>query len=65
MFLIFVNNIIFIRWERALELALQNNIYIDLVVGYRRRYLEQVKKEETLKKFIQYQDKVNKFFFFF
>ncbi|EGR33781.1 intraflagellar transport protein, putative [Ichthyophthirius multifiliis] len=51
-------NIKLYKWERALELAVQNNVYVDMVIGYRKKYLEQVKKEETLKKFQQYQDKV-------
>ncbi|EAR82753.3 intraflagellar transporter (macronuclear) [Tetrahymena thermophila SB210] len=52
-------NIKLYKWNRALELAEQNNQFVDMVLGYRKRYLEQVKKEETDKKFLQLKVEVN------
>ena len=44
-------NIKLFRWERALELALNFKLHIDTVLGYRKKYLESIGKEESNKKF--------------
>uniref|UniRef100_A0A0K0EJI1 Intraflagellar transport protein 80 homolog n=1 Tax=Strongyloides stercoralis TaxID=6248 RepID=A0A0K0EJI1_STRER len=46
-------NIQMYRWERALQLALQYNMHIDTVLGYRQRYLEDIGVEETNEKILQ------------
>lgn len=35
------------RWERALKLARDFKVYLDIVVGLRKRYLQRIGKEET------------------
>jgi intraflagellar transport protein 80 len=47
-------NIKLFKWERALELAVKAGEWVDVVVAYRRRYLEQFALEETSKKFVKY-----------
>ena len=42
------------RWERALEIAVQNKTHVDTVIAYRQRFLEQYAKEEDSDKFKQY-----------
>ena len=42
------------KWDRALEIAVQNKTHIDTVIAYRQRYLERGSKVETNEKFIQY-----------
>ena len=44
-------NIKLYRWERALDIAVNNKTHVDTVVAYRSRFLEQYKKEEDLDKF--------------
>ena len=34
------------KWERALDIALQNKTHVDTVIAYRARYLEQLGLEE-------------------
>ncbi|CEF69620.1 Intraflagellar transport protein 80 homolog [Strongyloides ratti] len=46
-------NIQMYRWDRALQLALQYNMHIDTVLGYRQRYLEDIGVEETNEKILQ------------
>uniref|UniRef100_A0A0K0FCC8 Intraflagellar transport protein 80 homolog (inferred by orthology to a human protein) n=1 Tax=Strongyloides venezuelensis TaxID=75913 RepID=A0A0K0FCC8_STRVS len=46
-------NIQMYRWERALQLALQYNMHIDTVLGYRQRYLADIGVEETNEKILQ------------
>ena len=47
-------NIKLYRWNRALEIAEKNRNYIDTVLAYRRKYLDQFGIEERDSKFIQY-----------
>ena len=51
----FVNNC------RALELAVKHDSNIDVVVAYRRKYLEQFGWTETIPRFIEYAKKVIRF----
>ena len=47
-------NIKLYRWDKALEIAINNKTHVDTVIAYRQRFLEQYQKEETLDKFKQY-----------
>jgi len=51
-------NIRLYRWNRALELAVKYRSHVDTVLGYRQRFLETFKKQETDAQFLQYKDKV-------
>jgi len=42
------------KWERALEIAIQNKTHVDTVVAYRQRFLQMYKKPETNDKFKQF-----------
>lgn len=44
-------NIKLYRWDKALEIAINNKTHVDTVIAYRQRFLEQYQKEETLDKF--------------
>jgi hypothetical protein len=48
----------FIQLGRALELAVKHDSNIDVVVAYRRKYLEQFSWTETIPRFIEYAKKV-------
>jgi hypothetical protein len=37
------------RWERALKLSRDYKTCLDIVVGYRKKYLKRINKEETNK----------------
>lgn len=37
------------RWERALKLARDYKVHLDLVVAFRKKYLERIGKEENNK----------------
>jgi intraflagellar transport protein 80 len=37
------------RWERALKLARDFKVHLDLVVAFRKKYLERIGKEEDNK----------------
>ena len=47
-------NIKLYRWERALDIALNNKTHVDTVIAYRARFLQQYSKEEDIDKFKQY-----------
>ena len=47
-------NIKLYKWERALMIAVENRTHVDTVIAYRKRYLESMKREETIQNFIQY-----------
>jgi len=47
-------NIKLYRWEKALDIAINNKTHVDTVIAYRARFLEQYQKEETIEKFKQY-----------
>lgn len=47
-------NIKLYRWERALDIAINNKTHVDTVIAYRQRFLTQYAKEEDLDKFKQY-----------
>ena len=44
-------NIKLYRWERALDIAINNKTHVDTVIAYRNKFLEQYGKEETFEKF--------------
>lgn len=48
------------RWERALEIALNNKVHVNTVLAYRKRYLESIGKEEWIPKFKENEGKVDK-----
>ncbi|KRY90504.1 Intraflagellar transport protein 80 -like protein [Trichinella pseudospiralis] len=47
------------RWPRALDIALKNKVYVDVVAGLRQKYLEEENKPETINSFLQLEDTVN------
>ena len=47
-------NIKLYRWERAIDIAVQNKTHVDTVIAYRQRFLQQYAKEEDIEKFKQY-----------
>jgi len=47
-------NIKLYKWDRALEIAVNNKTHVDTVVAYRQRFLTMYKKQETNEKFKQY-----------
>jgi len=47
-------NIKMYKWDRALEIAVQNKTHVDTVVAYRQRFLQMYKKQETNEKFKQF-----------
>ncbi len=47
-------NIKLFRWERALDIAIQNKSHVDTVIAYRKRFLTGQAKEEDIDKFKQY-----------
>jgi len=51
-------NIKLFRWERALDIALQNKSHVDTVIAYRSRFLQQYQKEEDIEKFKQYSKEI-------
>ena len=40
-------NIKMYKWDRALEIAIQNKTHVDTVIAYRKRFLQMYGKEET------------------
>lgn len=40
-------NIKMYKWDRALDIAIQQKTHVDTVIAYRKRFLEQYNKEET------------------
>ena len=47
-------NIKMFKWDRALEIAVQNKTHVDTVIAYRQRYLEKCGRPEDNQKFLQY-----------
>lgn len=47
-------NIKLYRWERAIDIAINNKTHVDTVIAYRKRFLAQYGKEEDIEKFKQY-----------
>ncbi|CAN0432290.1 unnamed protein product, partial [Ectocarpus sp. 13 AM-2016] len=48
------------RWSRALELAVQHKTHVDTVLGYRQAFLKSSGKEETDKRFLQFNSEVGR-----
>lgn len=44
-------NIKMYKWDRALEIALNNKTHVDTVIAYRKRFLTMYNKEETNDRF--------------
>ncbi|CAH2247415.1 intraflagellar transport 80 homolog isoform X1 [Pelobates cultripes] len=42
------------NWERALDLAVKHKTHVDTVLAYRQKYLDNFRKKETNKRFLQY-----------
>lgn len=47
-------NIKLYRWDRALDIAINNKTHVDTVIAYRQRFLQQYGKEEDNDRFKQY-----------
>jgi len=52
-------NIKMYKWDRALEIAVNNKTHVDTVLLYRKRFLEQYGKEETNERFKQYSNGID------
>ncbi|KAI5093031.1 intraflagellar transport protein 80-like [Silurus meridionalis] len=46
------------NWDRALELAVKHKTHVDTVLAYRQKFLQNFRKEETNKHFLQYSEGV-------
>ena len=44
-------NIKMYKWDRALEIAVNNKTHVDTVIAYRKRFLAMYSKEETNERF--------------
>eukprot|EP00033_Pygsuia_biforma_P003426 GCRY01003755.1.p1 GENE.GCRY01003755.1~~GCRY01003755.1.p1 ORF type:complete len:862 (+),score=264.97 GCRY01003755.1:209-2794(+) len=42
------------NWERALELAVRHRTQVEMVLGFRQKYLDQFGQKETSKRFLHY-----------
>ncbi len=47
-------NVKLYRWDRALDIAINNKTHVDTVIAYRQRFLQQYGKEEENERFKQY-----------
>ena len=47
-------NIKLYKWDRALEIAVNNKTHVDTVIAYRKRFLQMYQREETNYKFKQF-----------
>jgi len=47
-------NIKLYKWERALDIAVQNKTHVDTVIAYRQRFLQELGREEDNEKFKEY-----------
>ncbi|GMR32599.1 hypothetical protein PMAYCL1PPCAC_02794 [Pristionchus mayeri] len=46
------------KWDRALDIALKNRDLLEIVFGYRQKYLQEMGRQETNEKFLKYQSQV-------
>uniref|UniRef100_A0A8C5PNY8 Intraflagellar transport protein 80 homolog n=1 Tax=Leptobrachium leishanense TaxID=445787 RepID=A0A8C5PNY8_9ANUR len=51
-------NIDSFNWERALDLAVKHKTHVDTVLAYRQKYLDNFRRKETNKRFLQYAEGV-------
>ena len=51
-------NVKMFRWERALDIALKNKKWLEIAIGYRQRYLQQMGKKETDQRYLKHQSEV-------
>ncbi|KAF8384242.1 che-2 [Pristionchus pacificus] len=51
-------NITSFKWDRALDIALKNRDLLEIVIGYRQKYLQEMGRQETNEKFLKYQSQV-------
>ena len=47
------------KWDRALQIAVQNKTHVDTVIAYRQRYLAQLGLQEDNERFVQYSQGVD------
>jgi intraflagellar transport protein 80 len=47
-------NIRLYRWDRAMDIAVQNKTHVDTVIAYRQRFLQQYGREENNERMKQY-----------
>jgi intraflagellar transport protein 80 len=47
------------QWEKALDLAIKHKTHVDTVLAYRIKHLNRFDKEETIKKFKEYNNEVD------
>ncbi|ETN75681.1 hypothetical protein NECAME_12181 [Necator americanus] len=52
-------NVIMLRWSRALDLAIKYKSFLEIVMGFRQRYLEKLGREETDEKFLRHKGDVS------
>ena len=51
-------NIKLYRWDRSLEIAINNRTHVDTVLGYRQKYLQGLGRTEDNPRFVQYSKEV-------
>ncbi|VDO20936.1 unnamed protein product [Haemonchus placei] len=51
-------NIVMMRWARALDLAIKHKSYLEIVMGYRQKYLENLGRKETDERFLSHMREV-------
>ena len=47
------------NWDRALELAVKYQVHLEIVMGLRKKYLEEYEKKETNKAFLKMRNEVD------
>ncbi|CAI4226047.1 unnamed protein product [Auanema sp. JU1783] len=51
-------NVKMFRWDRAIDMAIAHRKYLEIVMGYRQRYLKEMKRNETDPKYLKYSSEV-------
>ncbi|GMT31555.1 hypothetical protein PFISCL1PPCAC_22852 [Pristionchus fissidentatus] len=51
-------NVTAFKWDRAIEIAIKHPDLLEVVIGYRQRYLQEMGRQETIDKFLKYQSQV-------
>ncbi|GMT04173.1 hypothetical protein PENTCL1PPCAC_26347, partial [Pristionchus entomophagus] len=51
-------NITSFKWDRALDIAVKKPDLLEIVIGYRQKYLQEMGRQETNEKFLKYQSQV-------
>jgi len=47
------------KWDRALEIAVQNKTHVDTVIAYRQRWLMMQNRQEQDQRFLKYSKDIN------